>query len=331
MRRIVAIVVLAAVVAAPCVPRRAFAGPPSPDVELVGEGPGGVLQYRERLGQGRQFWVTTARTVTWEEYRAVRSVGHLTWSRLVLRDQFSLSAIGREVGSLLGRFFNDSKLFVTAFVDVWKATEGTLVPGKTAGMENMRDVAKRYEFWDAHGFYDRYTARERAYINRVVFPAVCVARAVYGAGGMSLAVAGLAAWLGVGIFPLALGGLALWGGLTAYKVYRVYAAGAELPALVLGPPEEERIGGFGQAWLGSGAGFLGAAVEAGGAVIAASGIGVYMGADASYDMVRLWNAWGIPEPELQRDEREKIGEDVRRERGEIREDEEWRVDYRLSE
>lgn len=124
---------------------------------------------------------------------------------------------GETSDNLLTRAVNNTKLFVRGFQDVWKATTAIA----DTGMANLNDPQKRYEFWKEQGIYDKYNARERAFLNKMVFPAVAAAQGIFGLGGAVLIGVGAAAAFQLAAGPLVIGAAATWLALTTVKALRV--------------------------------------------------------------------------------------------------------------
>ncbi|MCR4426258.1 MAG: hypothetical protein NUW23_08745 [Firmicutes bacterium] len=139
----------------------------------------------------------------------------------------SLEQSTRESGqtvSLLNRAINTTQLFIRGFADVVDATWDATVSGEA----NLRDPAARYEFWKERGIYEKYTARERQFLNRVVQPAIGVVLAGAAAAGVRLAAAAIAAGTSFGFAPVAVTLGLGWLIVTGYKAYRVLKHKAEV-------------------------------------------------------------------------------------------------------
>lgn len=187
-----------------------------------------------------------------------RNMGNVSYSQAAERSQATMTTIGM--------VFSNSKLFINGFRDVWRAT------AQRSNGENLNDPAKRIEYWKQQGIYEKYNAKERAFINKVVFPAVAVARGAGVLAGGGAVAYGTAALLGLATAPaLAIGGAAVLAGaaVVAYNVHKLQKGAniANSTALKLGThgineaitfagnakwatPWAGRIGLFRRAWVG---------------------------------------------------------------------------------
>lgn len=139
-----------------------------------------------------------------------RNMGNVSYSQAAERSQATMTTIGM--------VFSNSKLFINGFRDVWRAT------AQRSNGENLNDPAKRIEYWKQQGIYEKYNAKERAFINKVVFPAVAVARGAGVLAGGGAVAYGTAALLGLATAPaLASGGAAVLAGaaVVAYNVHKL--------------------------------------------------------------------------------------------------------------
>lgn len=279
------------------------------------------FRYKETIdpkGKSRII-VVKERIISLEEYRRIVNLASVQAGTGYVENK-SWTA-NPEVAGIFSRYFNDSGLFLRGFKDVWAASGG----GMFSEQGNLNDPAKRYDFWQEQGIYDKYSLRERAYLNKVVFPAVAVSRALYGGGAIALTATAVASLAGVAVLPLILGGVGVWAGLTAIKAWQVKNKNADVAGL------PQFFGGLksGQAnwYAGSALGAVGGMtagiasllrgaignpvlrVAANGSAALAEGIGLgtavagvgsatvggYIGASESFNVVRLINEWGIPE------------------------------------
>ncbi len=158
--------------------------------------------------EGRQFLVPGGRTI---EYGEARQVYSFLWDQ---RYRTSTST-GHEVPKLSGGFFSligagagNIPLLIQGMRDIKAAMGGHFSAGTS--MENLRDPVKRYEFWKNAGIFDRYTGREIAFLNSVVFPLVAVEGVLELALGAALVGSGAATrlgpWGGFIVAALVLGG-----------------------------------------------------------------------------------------------------------------------------
>lgn len=139
-----------------------------------------------------------------------RNMGNVSYAQAAERGQATLTTIGM--------VFSNSKLFVKGFRDVWGAT------AQKSDGENLNDPSKRMDYWKKQGVYEKYNARERAFINKVVFPAVAVARGAGVLAGGGAVAYGAAALLGLATAPaLAVGGAVALAGaaFVAYNVHKL--------------------------------------------------------------------------------------------------------------
>lgn len=302
--------------------------PAHADVGVRGVRPDGIIevtpsgfQYKESIDpQGKsRITVVKQRIISFEEYSRIANLANTqAASDYVVNKSWTGNP---EVAGTINRFFNNSKLFMRGFADVWKASSG----GMFAEQGNLTDPEKKYEYWQKQGIYDKYTASERAFLNKVVFPAVAVARSLYGGAAIAMAAAGVATLAGVAVAPVALAALGVWAGLTGYKVWKTlgrnagvagmpqwseglkagqanwYTSGllgwaggmtagaASLLRNAIGNPVLQ-VAADGTAALGEGIG-LGTAV----AGVASTAVAGYIGINESFNIVRLVNEWGIPE------------------------------------
>lgn len=294
----------------------------------AGAGPDSIIEvtpsgfrYRESIdpeGKSRII-VPKERIISLEEYQRIANlsaaqaaadcVANETWTE------------NPEIPGVINRFFNNSKLFIRGLADVWNASSGGMFPGQ----ENMRDPAKRYEFWEKQGIYDKYTASERAFLNKVVFPAVAVLHGLIASTAILTAAASVASLAGVAFAPVALAAFGVWAVFTGWKLWKTLRGNADVAGMpqwssglktgqanwytaallgwaggmtagaagllrnVVGNPAL-RVAADGTAALGEGIG-LGTAAGA----VASTALAGYIGITESFNIVRLANEWGIPE------------------------------------
>jgi len=241
----------------------------------------------ENLGGGKRVTVTTQRILTSEEYANLASVGVSKTVGVGLAP----SPVRGDTSALtpVNTFFNESRLFLRGFGDVWKATSGLGDQG------NLQDPRAKYEYWKQQGIYDKYTPGQISFINKVVFPAVAAARGLAFAGSVGLAALGIAAIAGLSVLPVAavIGAAAI--GLTGIKWLQVKKRNADIAGK--GTPKNE----FLLSELALSGGLAGTyvvnALSGPTALTPAAPIlaGAYGTLVNSYGAVKLLNAWGIPE------------------------------------
>ncbi len=181
-----------------------------------------------RLEDGRRF--TVPYCVIGSEYVHIETV---TSTARIVGDNLAPPSFERSAGemeqtaSLLNRMINNTELFFRGFRDVATPVTRTVF----AGESNLRDPVARYDFWKEQGIYEKYTPRERQFLNRVVFPAVAVGEIALGGCGALLTAGAITVGFGLSAaaaLPVALILGATWAGITAYKAYRVQNDNAEV-------------------------------------------------------------------------------------------------------
>ncbi|MHB8927074.1 MAG: DUF192 domain-containing protein [Bacillota bacterium] len=269
----------------------------------------------ENLGSVRRVTVTTERIIPSEAYSNLASLGVSGAAGVGLTD--SPAKADTTALTPVNTFFNESRLFLRGFADVWKATSGL------ADQSNLQSAQAKHDFWQGQGIYDKYTAREITFLNKVVFPAVGLARGLCLGGSVLSAAFGIAALGGFAFLPvLAISGIVV-GGFTAYKWFQVQQqkadiAGKDTPnkffkaelGVASAAAGTAAIGMYGQGYGSAAAGEAALAggetaveavaggVEAAGSIalpIASAVVGIYGSVVNSYGAVKLLNAWGIPE------------------------------------
>ena len=298
----------------------------------VGAGPDRIIEvtptgfkYKQSIDpQGKsRITVVKERIITLDEYRRIANLATTQAATDYVTNKAPTA--NPEVAGVFNRFFNDPKLFFRGFADVWKASSG----GMFSEQGNLNDPAKRYGFWKKQGIYDKYTVGERAYLNKVVFPAVAVGRSLVAGAAIGIAAAGVATMAGVAFAPVALATLGVWAGLTGYKIWKTLGRNAD----VAGTPQWSDGLKAGQAnwyttgllgWAGGmtagaasllrnaignpvlqvaadGSAALGEGIGLGTAVagVASTAVAGYIGINESFNIVKLVNEWGIPETATQ--------------------------------
>lgn len=353
LRKIQVLLVLAAFLVA-LFPARALAA----DVGEVRWKSGKGGEYVETKS-GRYFKVTRVAITTFEgmenlhRYMAVRSA--LTQENTLGRGEL---AYPEEV-SLIDRVFANGRLFLRAWVDV-----SACLKDSRAYDENLRDPEKRYQFWKDKGFYDRYTAQERAFINAAVMPALMLGRILSGVGGVGVAAWGASVLIGGSVlWPAFLVGAGAYAAITLWKTLAITAGASQedtlaadvaaLPAalggsIVYGATKAAGEAGLariaGSILLQRVAGLFGGADtlarvihglgiagrHAAGAAVgaAAVGVGSAWALATSNEIARLWNIWNIPEPVSYQELWEEAG--VGSGDAKVETVEELSLDYRLT-
>lgn len=183
-----------------------------------------------------------------------------------------------------------------------------------SAMENLRDPAKRYEFWKKQGIYDKYNRQEIEFMNSVAFPVAAISGAFEFLAGSALAAAGGAAILGPwGAVALGTATLLL-GGAELLKIWQDVQAGRQVdPGAwmrgLLSRTGAALQGSFGIAGIpGVLSKFVvfkaaGASLAAGEAAVLfglsgllSQGAGSLLTGDAAVFLGKLANVWGVPVP-----------------------------------
>ncbi|MHB9020098.1 MAG: hypothetical protein ACYC3G_04525, partial [Minisyncoccota bacterium] len=270
----------------------------------------------ENLGSARRVTVTTERIIPSETYSNLVSLEASGAVGVGLTD--SPAKADTTALTPINTFFNESRLFLQGFADVWKATSGL------GDQSNLQSVQAKYDFWKDAGIYGKYTPRQVTFLNKVVLPAVGLARGLSLSGSVVAAAYGIAALAGLSFLPVVAVSSLIVAGFTAYKWYQVKHNGADvagkgtpnkffkvgangMPALTTGVAAVGKYvkgltpgaAGGGEAVAAETAGEAAAgALEAAGAIalpIATAAAGIYGTVVNSYGAVKLLNAWGIPE------------------------------------
>lgn len=272
--------------------------------------------WTENLGSVRRVTVTTERIIPSETYSNLASLeasGAVGVGLTDLPAKADTTAL-----TPVNTFFNESRLFLQGFGDVWKATSGL------GDQTNLQSAEAKYDFWKDAGIYDKYTPRQVTFLNKVVFPAVGLARGLSLSGSVVAAAYGIAALAGLSFLPVFAVAISLVAGFTAYKWYQVKHKGADVAGKDT-PNKFYEVGANGMSGLATGAAAVakylnglgpgeavaGEAVaaetageaaagglEAAGSIalpIVTAAAGIYGTVVNSYGAVKLLNAWGIPE------------------------------------
>lgn len=133
---------------------------------------------------GQFFVLPPGRFVPYQEFKRANSFLYQKRSEVIMdsRTRYTVPKLNGSLLSMVATTFHNFPLAWQAMKDIQQAMGGHFNP---EAMENLRDPAKRYEFWKQAGIYEKYTAREIAFINSVVFPLL----AVQGVAEMLLATA----------------------------------------------------------------------------------------------------------------------------------------------
>lgn len=269
----------------------------------------------ENLGSARRVTVTTERIIPSETYSNLASLGASGAVGVGLTD--SPAKADTTALTPINTFFNESRLFLQGFGDVWKATSGL------GDQSNLQSVQAKYDFWKDAGIYDKYTARQVTFLNKVVFPAVGLARGLSLSGSVVAAAYGIAALAGLSFLPVVAVSSLIVAGFTAYKWYQVKYRGGDIAGK--NTPNKFYNAGVGMGSVATGVAAIGMYVsgatpgaaagggaiaaetageaaagglEAAGAIalpVATAAVGIYGTVVNSYGAVKLLNAWGIPE------------------------------------